>query len=77
MRFAPWASNRLLSVLPEILEPVRRHVGVSNRVHDILLAHVVLEGPGIMHIVGELVAGSAFIGRDSHSLNMLHCTEVS
>ena len=57
MRFAPWASNRLLSVLPEILEPVRRHLRVSNRVHDIFVTHVVLERPGIMPIVGELVAG--------------------
>jgi len=44
-----------VSILPEILEPIRRHLGVSNRVHDILVAHVVLEGPGIMPIVGELV----------------------
>ena len=30
------------SVLPEILEPIRRHFRVSNRVHDIFVAHVVL-----------------------------------
>jgi hypothetical protein len=44
-----------LLVLPEILEPIRRHVGVSNRVHDIFVSDVVLEGSGIMPIVGELV----------------------
>ena len=44
------------SVAPEILEPVRRHLGVSNRVHDILVAHVVLQGPGVMPVVGKLVA---------------------
>lgn len=45
-----------VSVLPEILEPIRRHLGVSNRVHDIFMPQVVLEGPSIMPIVGQLVA---------------------
>jgi hypothetical protein len=40
-------SPRMDSVLPEIPEPTRRHFGVSNRVHDILVAHVVLEVSGI------------------------------
>jgi hypothetical protein len=43
-------------VLPEILKPIRRHFGVSNRVHDVFVTHVVLEGSGVMPIVGELVA---------------------
>jgi hypothetical protein len=47
----------IVSVLPEILEPVRRHFGVTHRVHDILVAHVVLERSGVMPIVGKLVAG--------------------
>jgi hypothetical protein len=46
-----------VSVLPEILEPIRRHFGVSNRVRDIFVTHVVLERPSVMPIVGELVAG--------------------
>jgi hypothetical protein len=45
------------SVLPEILESIRGHLGVSYRVHDIFVTHVVLQGPGIMPIVSELVAG--------------------
>jgi hypothetical protein len=45
-----------LSVVPEILEAVGRHLGVSNRVHDILVAYV-LERSGVMPVVGELVAG--------------------
>jgi hypothetical protein len=45
----------LASVLPEILEPIRRHFGVANRVLDILMAHIVLEGSSVMSIVGELV----------------------
>ena len=46
-----------LSVLPEILEPIRSHFGISNRVHGFLVAHVVLKGSGVMPIVGKLVAG--------------------
>ena len=38
-----------------ILEPIRRHFGVANRVHDIFMAHIVLEGSGVVPIVGELV----------------------
>jgi hypothetical protein len=45
------------SVLPEILEPIGRHVGISNRVHDIFVAHVVLESSGVVPVVGKLVAG--------------------
>ena len=47
----------MLSVLPEILEPIRRHFGVPNRVHDVFVAHVVLQGSSVVPIVGELVAG--------------------
>jgi hypothetical protein len=47
----------LLSILPKILESIRRHFGISNCVHDILVAHIVLEGAGVMPIIGELVAG--------------------
>ena len=46
----------IMSVLPEILEPIRRHLGVSNRVLDIFVTHIVLEGSGIVPIVSELVA---------------------
>jgi hypothetical protein len=46
-----------VSILPEILEPIRRHLGVSNRVHDIFVPHVVLEGSGVVPVVGELIAG--------------------
>lgn len=45
------------SVVPEILEPVRRHFGVADRMHDIFVAHVVLERSSVMPLVGELVAG--------------------
>ncbi len=47
---------RQQSVLPEILEPIGSHFGVPHRVHDVLVAHVVLERPGIVPVVGELIA---------------------
>ena len=50
-------AHGLLSVLPEIFELIRRHFGVSHRVHDILVTHVVLEGSSIMPVVGDLIAG--------------------
>ena len=49
------AADGEASVLPEILEPIRRHFGVANRVRDIFMAHIVLEGSRVMPIVGELV----------------------
>jgi hypothetical protein len=46
----------MLSVLPEVLEPIRSHFGVSHRVHDVFVAHVVLQGSSIVPIVGEFIA---------------------
>src|SRR5215510_6621454 len=42
------------SVSPKVLEPVRRHVGVPDRVLDVLVPEVVLQGPRVMAIVREL-----------------------
>ena len=44
------------SILPKIFETIGRHFGVSNRVHDVPVAHVVLERSGIVPVV-ELIAG--------------------
>jgi hypothetical protein len=44
------------SILPKILESIRSHFSISNRVHDIFVPHIVLEGSGIMPVVGELIA---------------------
>ena len=41
---------------PEILKPHRTQFGVSHRVLDILVAEVVLQGSGIVAVIGELVA---------------------
>ena len=50
------SSHQIGSVLPEVLESIRRHFGVSHRVHDVFVAHVVLERPSVVSVVGELVA---------------------
>src|SRR5215831_9129706 len=39
---------------PKVLEPVWRHFGVSDRVLDVLVPEVVLQGPRVVAIVGEL-----------------------
>jgi hypothetical protein len=41
---------------PEILEPIRRHLGVTGSMHDALVAEVVLQGSGIVAVIGELIA---------------------
>ena len=39
---------------PKVLEPVGRQFGVSDRVLDVLVPEVVLQGPGVMAIICEL-----------------------
>jgi len=39
---------------PEILEPVGRHFGVAHRVLDVLMPEVVLQGSGVVTIIGKL-----------------------
>src|SRR6516225_4206574 len=42
------------SVPPKVLEPVGCHVGVPDRVLNVLVAEVVLQGARVVAIVGEL-----------------------
>src|SRR5262249_32755902 len=42
------------SVPPKVLESVGRHFGVPDRVLDVLVAKVVLEGPRVVAVVGQL-----------------------
>src|SRR6516162_8055173 len=44
------------SVPPKILEPVGRHVGVPDRVLDVLVPEVVLQGPRVVAIIGQFEA---------------------
>src|SRR5689334_1477843 len=44
------------SVFPEVLESVRRQLGIAHSVHDVLVAKVVLQGPRVPPVVGELEA---------------------
>ena len=43
-----------LSVPPKVFEAVRRHVGVPDRVLDVLVPKVVLQGARVVAIVGQL-----------------------
>ena len=42
------------SVPPKVLEPVGRHFGVPDRVLDVLMPEVVLQGPRVVAIIGQL-----------------------
>src|SRR5215831_14669840 len=42
------------SVPPKVFEPVGRHFGVPDRVLNVLVPEVVLQGPRVVAIVGEL-----------------------
>src|SRR5262245_40301003 len=42
------------SVPPKVLEPIGRHFGISDGVLDVLVAEVVLQGPRVVAIIGEL-----------------------
>src|SRR5262249_33273883 len=44
----------LRSASPKVLEPVRRHFGVPDRVLNVLVSEVVLQRPRVVTIVGEL-----------------------
>src|SRR5262249_21643625 len=43
----------LRSASPKVLEPVGCHLGVSDRVLDVLVPEVVLESPCVVAITGE------------------------
>src|SRR5262249_18896842 len=65
--FSPAPSS---SVPPKVLEPVWRHVGVPDRVLNVLVPEVVLQGPRIVTIIGELeptgVAKHVWMNGDGH-----------
>jgi hypothetical protein len=46
----------MFPLAPEVLEPIRRQLGVAHRVLDVLVAETVLQGSGIVPVVGELIA---------------------
>src|SRR5262245_4945084 len=58
------------SASPKVLEPVRRQFGIPDRVLNVLVPEVVLQGPGVMAIVGELepsgVAKHVRVDREWH-----------
>src|SRR5260221_7754143 len=44
------------SIAPKIAESVGRKLGISHRVLNVLVAEIVLQGSGVVAIVGELEA---------------------
>jgi hypothetical protein len=49
----PIAGCRVDSISPEVLEPRGRQFGVADRVLDVLVAEVSLQGPGIVALVRQ------------------------
>src|SRR5262245_64839750 len=58
------------SVPPKILESVRRHFGVPDRVLDVLVPEVMLQGPRVVAIIGQLeptgMAKHVWVDREWH-----------
>jgi hypothetical protein len=48
------AAKQNLSSSPKILESVGCHVGVPDRVLNVLVPEVVLQGPSVVTIIGQL-----------------------
>jgi hypothetical protein len=43
-------------ISPEVAEPVGRKLGVADGVLDVLVAEIMLQGSGIVPVVGKLIA---------------------
>src|SRR6516164_8671823 len=58
------------SVPPTIFEPVGRHFGIPDRVLNVLVPKVVLQGPRVVAVVGELkpagMAKHVWVDREWH-----------
>src|SRR5262249_1500795 len=58
------------SAPPKVFEAVGRHVGVPDRVLDVLVSEVVLQGPRVVAIIGQLkpagMAKHVRVGREWH-----------
>src|ERR1035438_1233281 len=44
------------SVPPKSFEPIRREIGVTHRVRNVFVAEIMLQGSGVVALIGELVA---------------------
>src|SRR5262245_49491307 len=70
-RMMRWASRpEVRSAPPKVLEPIGRHVGVPDRMLDVLVPEVVLQSPCVVSVVGELeptgVAKHVRVDRERH-----------
>jgi hypothetical protein len=46
------------SVLPKSIEPIRCQLRVANRVLDVSVPQVMLDGPGVVAVIGQLEAAA-------------------
>src|SRR5262245_55770979 len=44
------------SLVPKVFEPVGRQLGIAHGVLDVLVAEIVLQGSGVVPVVGKLIA---------------------
>ena len=56
---ASYLSGHINLILPKPLKPIRCQLSITNRMLNILVPHVVLDGPGVLSIVGKLVTACA------------------
>ena len=59
-RHGPWRDGLSVagSVLPEVFEARRRHLGVAHRVLDVFVPEIGLQGAGVDALVGQLIPAS-------------------
>ena len=50
----PEHDRRCSTLTPEVLEPIRRHGRVDGGVADVLVAKPMLQGSGVVTVIGEL-----------------------
>ena len=70
-----------VSIPKELLKPLRRQCGIPRRILNIAMTEISLDCPGVVAVVGELIAGMAqHVGMSldaqiGHSNCPLHKTE--
>lgn len=55
--FINWSGSSLvISILPKVSKAVWRHLGVANRVLDVLVPEISLQRPGIVALASQQIA---------------------
>ena len=56
-RFSVLGGRHGLSILPEVIEAIGGQLGVEDRVLDVPVAQIELDGAGVLAVVGEFESG--------------------